>query len=256
MELEVIAKMHSPMVEKFGLPRQSGLAKDLKGTIVFEKEYADPEAVKGLEGYDYIWILWEFEGVKREEKSLPDEAGLSDPTPSHFRAKVRPPRLGGNEYMGVFATRSPFRPNPIGMSCVKLEKVEITADGPVLHVLGADLRDGTPIFDIKPYLPYTEAHPDARGGFTDTTKGYELEVDFPEELKDRFIGMIRAEKSEDDASAEISAVTEILSQDPRPAYHDDPERVYGMRYDRFNIKFRVDGGKAIVEEIEDTKETK
>ncbi|MBQ3899008.1 MAG: tRNA (N6-threonylcarbamoyladenosine(37)-N6)-methyltransferase TrmO [Lachnospiraceae bacterium] len=217
MQLEIIAKMHSPMKEKFGLPRQSGLANELKGTVVFEEKYSDKRAVEGLEGYDYIWILWEFEGVK-------------DTKGEEFRAMVRPPRLGGNTYMGVFATRSPFRPNPIGMSCVKLECVEMTDKGPVLHISGADLRDGTPIFDIKPYLPYAEAHPDARGGFTDETNMKRLEVVF-----------------EDDSYKEDeAALREILSQDPRPAYQNDPERVYGMNYKDMNVRFRVEEGTVFV----------
>lgn len=217
MQLEIIAKMHSPMKEKFGLPRQSGLANELKGTVVFEEKYSDKRAVEGLEGYDYIWILWEFEGVK-------------DTKGEEFRAMVRPPRLGGNTYMGVFATRSPFRPNPIGMSCVKLESIEMTDKGPVLHISGADLRDGTPIFDIKPYLPYAEAHPDARGGFTDETNMKRLEVVF-----------------EDDSYKEDeAALREILSQDPRPAYQNDPERVYGMNYKDMNVRFRVEEGTVFV----------
>ncbi|MBQ8138768.1 MAG: tRNA (N6-threonylcarbamoyladenosine(37)-N6)-methyltransferase TrmO [Lachnospiraceae bacterium] len=217
MQLEIIAKMHSPMKEKFGLPRQSGLANELKGTVVFEGKYSDKRAVEGLEGYDYIWLLWEFEGVK-------------DTKGEEFRAMVRPPRLGGNTYMGVFATRSPFRPNPIGMSCVKLDRIEMTDKGPVLHISGADLRDGTPIFDIKPYLPYAEAHPDARGGFTDETNMKRLEVVF-----------------EDDSYKEDeAALREILSQDPRPAYQNDPERVYGMNYKDMNVRFRVEEGTVFV----------
>ncbi len=217
MQLEIIAKMHSPMKEKFGLPRQSGLANELKGTVVFEEKYSDKRAVEGLEGYDYIWLLWEFEGVK-------------DTKGEEFRTMVRPPRLGGNTYMGVFATRSPFRPNPIGMSCVKLERIEMTDKGPVLHISGADLRDGTPIFDIKPYLPYAEVHPDARGGFTDETNMKRLEVVF----------------EDDSYKADEAALREILSQDPRPAYQNDPERVYGMNYKDMNVRFRVEEGTVFV----------
>ncbi|MCR4617580.1 MAG: tRNA (N6-threonylcarbamoyladenosine(37)-N6)-methyltransferase TrmO [Lachnospiraceae bacterium] len=216
MELEVIAKMHSPMTEKFGLPRQSGLAESLPGTITFLDKYSDERAVEGLEEYDYIWILWQFEDVDEKKGS--------------FRAQVRPPRLGGNTYKGVFATRSPFRPNPIGMSLVKLERIEITDKGPVLHVLGADIRDGTPIFDIKPYLPYTEAHPEARGGFTDYTKDRKLKVTFKTDGYDKY----REE------------ITELLSQDPRPAYHDDPDRIYGMKYREYDVKFKVVGDEVIV----------
>ena len=218
MQLEIIAKMHSPMKEKFGLPRQSGLANELKGTVVFEKKYSDKRAVEGLEGYDYIWLLWEFDGVKKSEGG------------GGFRALVRPPRLGGNTYMGVFATRSPFRPNPIGMSCVKLESIEMTDEGPILHISGADLRDGTPIFDIKPYLPYVEAHPEARGGFTDDTKMKYLKVEF----------------EDDSYKDEEKALRELLSQDPRPAYQNDPERIYGMNYNGLNVRFRVVDDTVIV----------
>ena len=218
MELEIIARMESPLTEKFGIPRQSGLAESLKGRIVLEGPYADERAVKGLEDFDYIWVIWGFEG-----------------TGSGFRPQVRPPRLGGNEYMGVFATRSPYRPNPIGLSCMRLESVEIVDGKPVLNVSGSDLRDGTPIYDIKPYLPYAEAHPGARGGFTDSTKDYSLKVVFGE----------KADFSDED----IDALTELLSQDPRPAYHDDPERIYGMKYKDKDVRFRVDGGTVIVTEI-------
>lgn len=218
MELEIIARMESPLTEKFGIPRQSGLAESLKGRIVLEGPYADERAVKGLEDFDYIWVIWGFEG-----------------TGSGFRPQVRPPRLGGNEYMGVFATRSPYRPNPIGLSCMRLENVEIVDGKPVLNVSGSDLRDGTPIYDIKPYLPYAEAHPGARGGFTDSTKDYSLKVVFGE----------KADFSDED----IDALTELLSQDPRPAYHDDPERIYGMKYKDKDVRFRVDGGTVIVTEI-------
>lgn len=221
MEIEVIAHIHTPLPEKFGLPRQSGLAPDLKGTIVFEDKFSDMKAVEGLDGYDYIWILWEFEGVKQDE----------------FRPRVRPPRLGGNTYMGVFATRSPFRPNPIGLSCVKLDSIEETASGPVLHVSGIDLRDNTPIYDIKPYLPYVDAHPGVRGGFTDITGGYKLEVDCSEEI----LQVVEPELRE--------GLLQILGQDPRPAYQDDPERVYGMDYDKYAVKFRVDTNKLVVNEI-------
>ncbi len=221
MELKTIGRIHTGMNEKFGLPRQSGLAMGLKGSIVFEKDYALPEAFDGLQEFEYIWILWGFDEVIEKGEET-------------FRPKVRPPRLGGNEYKGVFATRSPYRPNPIGLSCVKLEGIEITQDGPVVHVSGIDMRNGTPVYDIKPYLPYAEAHPGARGGFTDETKGRHLEVFFGDD-------MILPESFLKD---DLVTVKEIISQDPRPAYHDDPARVYGMNYKDYNIRFKVSDDKA------------
>ncbi len=231
MELEVIAHIKSPMKEKFGLPRQGGLAPDLRGEIIFEKKYADMRAVEGLDGYDRIWLLWEFQDVYGNEGER------------IFRPRVRPPRLGGNTYVGVFATRSPFRPNPIGLSLVELRGIEETPDGPVLHIAGADLRDGTPIFDIKPYLPYSESFPGARGGFA-------------QDVKDRFLKVVFGEKDEegivipaDLGPEDLDAIREILSQDPRPAYQDEPERVYGMNYAGHDIRFRVAFSEAIVTEI-------
>ena len=221
MELKTIGRIHTGMNEKFGLPRQSGLAIGLKGSIVFEKDYALPEAFDGLQEFEYIWILWGFDEVIEKGEET-------------FRSRVRPPRLGGNEYKGVFATRSPYRPNPIGLSCVKLEGIEITQDGPVVHVSGIDMRNGTPVYDIKPYLPYAEAHPGARGGFTDETKGRHLEVFFGDD-------MILPESFLKD---DLVTVKEIISQDPRPAYHDDPARVYGMNYKDYNIRFKVSDDKA------------
>lgn len=220
MELEVIAYIHTDFPEKFGIPRQSGLVPELKGTIVFEPEYRNPEAVKGMEGYDYLWLLWEFQGAKR----------------SRWSATVKPPRLGGNVSMGVFATRSPFRPNPIGLSSVKLESVEMTDQGPVLHVSGADLRDKTPIFDIKPYVTYCDSHPDAREGFAHDVKEYELEVVFPENI----LNVFPVEKRE--------AAVAVLKQDPRPAYHEDPERKYGVSFAGFDIHFTVQEGTLTVYE--------
>ena len=210
--MKIIAKIETDFPDKFGIPRQSGLVEELKGTIVFEPEYRNPDALKGLEGYNYIWLLWQFEGVERDKWSV----------------TVRPPRLGGNKHMGVFATRSPFRPNPIGLSSVKLERIELhTERGPLLHVSGIDLRHNTPIYDIKPYLPYVDCHMDAAGGFAHEVKDYELEVIFPE----KFMVKIPREKRE--------AIVAVLKQDPRPSYHNDPERVYGMSYKNYNIKFKV-----------------
>ncbi|MBR3762549.1 MAG: tRNA (N6-threonylcarbamoyladenosine(37)-N6)-methyltransferase TrmO [Lachnospiraceae bacterium] len=222
MELKAIARIETDFPEKFGIPRQSGLVEELKGTIVFESEYRKAEALKGLEGYNYIWLLWQFEGVERDNWSV----------------TVRPPRLGGNKHMGVFATRSPFRPNPIGLSSVKLERMEWDTDrGPVLHVSGVDLRHNTPIYDIKPYLPYVDCHMDATGGFAHEVKDYELQVVFPEELLARF----PAEKQ--------AAIIAVLKQDPRPSYHNDPTRKYGVAFAGHDVRFVVDGEVLTVIEV-------
>lgn len=213
-----VARIRTDFPEKFGIPRQSLLA-DTKGRIVFEEGYRNPEAVRGIEGYSHLWLLWEFSEAVRGK----------------FRPTVRPPRLGGNERVGVFATRSPFRPNPVGLSCVRLERVEMSREyGPVLYVAGADLMDGTPIFDIKPYLPYVDAHPEAAGGFAQERKDYRLEVSFSEECRENF------------SPEELSALREVLAQDPRPSYQDDPQRVYGMSYAGREIKFRVEDGTLTV----------
>lgn len=222
--MKIIAHIKTDFPEKFGIPRQSGLAKELKGTIIFEPEYRNPDAFRGLEDFNYIWILWQFEGTDRESWS---------PT-------VRPPRLGGNKHIGVFATRSPFRPNNIGLSSVRLDSVEYTKEnGPVLHVSGIDLRDNTPIFDIKPYLRYVDCHEDAVDGFADDTKQYALKVDFPEEL----LGRLPREKQQ--------AIIEVLSQDPRPSYHSDPERKYGVAFAGYDIHFSVEGDTVKVFDVSD-----
>lgn len=219
--MKVIAKIETDFPEKFGIPRQSGLVKELQGTIVFEPKYRNPDALKGLEGYNYIWLLWQFEGVERDNWSV----------------TVRPPRLGGNKHMGVFATRSPFRPNPIGLSSVRLEGIELyTPRGPLLHVSGIDLRHNTPIYDIKPYLPYADCRPDAVGGFAHEVKDYELEVLFSEEMLQRLPENKR------------HAVIEVLKQDPRPSYHSDPNRIYGMSFAGFEIRFTVKDGLLTVTE--------
>ena len=211
-QLKIIARIRSDFSEKFGIPRQSGLVEELKATIVFEPEFRNPDALRGLEGFSHLWLIWQFSKAVREDWS---------PT-------VRPPRLGGNERLGVFATRSPFRPNPIGLSCVKLDRVELHPElGPVIHVAGADLMDGTPIYDIKPYLPYADCKPDALGGFASLPKEATLEVDCPEKLLTRFPADRRA------------ALLAVLAQDPRPSYQNDPERVYGMAFAGFNIRFTV-----------------
>ena len=221
-EIKTIAHIRSDFPEKFGIPRQSGIIKELKAQIIFEKEFRDPNCILGLEEFSHLWILWEFSGNA--------DAGWS-PT-------VIPPRLGGRIHKGVFATRSPFRPNPIGLSCVRLEAIEMTAkDGPVLHVLGADLRDNTPILDIKPYIRYTDCQPDAVSGFADGVKAYRLEVIFPEELLEK----LPEEKRR--------AAVRILEEDPRPAYQNDPDRRYGTAFAGWDIRFHVRGRTLTVCEV-------
>ena len=220
-ELRKIAEIRTDFPEKFGIPRQSGLS-HAKGRIVFEPAYRNPDALRGIEEYDYLWLIW----------------GFSENRDDAFRPTVRPPRLGGNERVGVFATRSPYRPNPIGLSCVRLIGVQKERDGSfVLMVEGVDMVDRTPIYDIKPYLPYIDAKTEARGGFADRTKGYTLNVEFPENAVDFF------------TVSELEEVRELLSQDPRPSYQDDPQRIYGMRYAGRNIRFRVEKGSLVVLEI-------
>lgn len=223
MDMKPIARIRSDFPEKFGIPRQPGLVETLQATVVFEPEYRDPAALMGLEGYSHIWLLWEFSEAVRDTWS---------PT-------VHPPRLGGKKRRGVFATRSPFRPNPIGLSCVRLIGIEKEPQaGTVLRVSGADLMDGTPIYDIKPYLPYTDSHPDAVGGFADDFADYHVEVVFPEEL----LAMVPEEKRD--------ALLGILSQDPRPSYQNDPERIYGVAFGSQNIRFRVESGVLTVCQVE------
>ena len=210
----VIARMHSDFDQKFGIPRQSGLVEELESLVVFEPEFRNPDALRGLEGFSHLWLIWEFSKARRSEWS---------PT-------VRPPRLGGNQRLGVFATRAPYRPNPIGLSCVKLVGVEQHPEfGSVIRVAGADLLNGTPIYDVKPYLPYADCKPNALGGFASAPKEATLTVHIPEE----FVEKIPEEKR--------AAVAGVLAQDPRPSYQDDPERVYGMAFGGMEIKFRVDG---------------
>ena len=211
VQMKIIAHIVSPFHDKFGIPRQSGLAEEVISEIIFTPEYRVPEAVRGLEEFSHLWLIWQFSKAVREDWS---------PT-------VRPPRLGGNTRMGVFATRSPFRPNSIGLSCVKLCSVEMTGDGPVLRVSGADLLDGTPIFDIKPYIPYADCQPDATGGFTDHVGSYELEVLFPDELLSKISVEYRG------------ALLSVLKHDPRPSYRKDSNRIYGMRFADYNIRFQI-----------------
>ena len=211
--IQVIARMHSDFATKFGIPRQSGLVEELRSTIVFEPEYRNADALRGIEEFSHLWIIWQFSEAVRQGWS---------PT-------VRPPRLGGNTRMGVFATRSPFRPNNLGLSSVRLLGVEHTEQfGTVLHVGGADLMDGTPIFDIKPYIPYGDCHPEATGGFTDRAGEFLLEVIFPEPL------LLRLPENKREAALGV------LSHDPRPSYQRKPDRVYGLTFAGFDIRFRVE----------------
>lgn len=221
-EIRPIATMCSDFPTKFGIPRQSGLVQELRSTIVFEPEYRNPDALRGIEGFSRLWIIWQFSEAVRQGWS---------PT-------VRPPRLGGNTRVGVFATRSPFRPNNLGLSCVTLLDVEQTAEwGTVLHVGGADLMDGTPIFDIKPYIPYADAFPDARGGFTDAAGSFLLDVNFPDALLEK----LPAGKRE--------AAIGVLSHDPRPSYQKDSGRIYGVSFAGFDIRFSVSGDVLTVIEV-------
>lgn len=221
--MKIIAKIESDFKEKFGIPRQSGIADELTARIVFEPEYRVSEALRGLDGYSHLWLIWQFSEAVREDWS---------PT-------VRPPRLGGNKRMGVFATRSPYRPNPIGLSSVKLLSIEHTKDeGDVLIVSGADLLDGTPIYDIKPYLPFTDSHPEAMAGFSEPVREYALNVDFCKELLSKI-----------DVSKQ-NALIKILEHDPRPSYQNDPEREYGMRFSDYEIFFKVDSDTLTVTRVE------
>ena len=220
--MKIIARIHCDFKEKFGIPRQSGLVPQTRAKIVFEPEYRNADALRGIETYSHLWLIWAFSKAERDSWS---------PT-------VRPPRLGGNTRLGVFATRSPFRPNAIGLSSVTLEEVILhSPDGPVLIVGGADLLDGTPIYDIKPYLPYVDSHPDARGGVTERTADYALEVVFPDDL----LARIDWDKRE--------ALCGVLAGDPRPSYQNDPSRVYGVRYAQYNVKFTVDEGTLTVVDV-------
>ena len=223
VNIQVIARMHSDFATKFGIPRQSGLVETLRSTIVFEPEFRNSDALRGIEDFSHLWLIWQFSEAVRQGWS---------PT-------VRPPRLGGNTRMGVFATRSPFRPNNLGLSSVRLLGVEQTREfGTVLHVGGADLMDGTPIFDIKPYLAYADSYPDAAGGFTGGDAGAVLTVDFPPELLAQF------------DSGQRHGLLSALAADPRPRYQDDPDRVYGMAYAGKNVRFTVQDGTVRVVGVE------
>ena len=221
--MKIIAKIHTDFKEKFGIPRQSGIADELEARIVFEPEYRVREATRGIEDFSHLWLIWQFSEAVREDWS---------PT-------VRPPRLGGNKRVGVFATRSPFRPNPIGLSSVELARVEHTEnEGEVLVVRGADLLDGTPIYDIKPYLAYTDSHENAVGGFADPVREYGLKVVFCKEL----LSKIRISKQ--------NALIKILEHDPRPSYQKDTEREYGFKFSDYEIFFKVDGDTLTVTRVE------
>lgn len=222
VNIQIIARMHSDFPTKFGIPRQSGLVAELESTIVFEPEYRNADALRGIDGYSHLWIIWQFSQAVRQDWS---------PT-------VRPPRLGGNTKMGVFATRSPFRPNNLGLSCVRLLGVEETADnGTVLRVAGADLMDGTPIFDIKPYIPYSDSFPDALGGFTDTADDFLLQVEFPVNLLEIL------------PESKRQAAIGVLSHDPRPSYQRKPDRIYGLNFAGFDIRFTVEDKVLTVYEV-------
>lgn len=216
MVIEPIAYIRTSFPEKFGIPRQSGLASNLKARVVFEPQYRNADAVRGLEGFSHIWLIWEFSANRKSE----------------WQPTVRPPRLGGNVYMGVFATRSPFRPNPLGLSCVELEGIDAdAADGPVLVVRGADLMDGTPVYDIKPYIKYADSRPHALCGYVEKLHERRLKVVIPSEMADGIM----------DKSI-MPSLVEVLQLDPRPSYHDDPERIYGLSFEGLNVRFRVSDG--------------
>ena len=223
MEIQPVAFFRSPLTSKFGIPRQGGLARSLQGRIVFEPPYRHAEAVRGLEQFSHLWLIWEFSANRQDAPS--GGPGLT----------VRPPRLGGNERVGVFASRSPFRPNRLGLTCASIMKVVQDRQlGPVIYVGGADLMDGTPIYDVKPYVRYADSYPEARSGFVDENEWKPLAVEIPEEVESCF------------QEADRAGLREVLAQDPRPRYHDDPDRIYGMPYAGYDVRFRVGNGKVVV----------
>lgn len=226
MNIQPIATIHTEFPEKFGIPRQSGLAANLQARIVFEPMFRNPDALRGLEEFSHIWLIWEFSANRRAAEQ--------------WQPTVRPPRLGGNEHMGVFATRSPFRPNPLGLSCVEIDHIEHDSDeGPVIYVKGADLMDGTPIYDIKPYIKYADSRPHAVCGYVDRLSERSLKVIIPSEISSAVKG-----------KTVLPALVEVLSLDPRPSYHDDPDRVYGLSFAGYNVRFKVDDGVLTVVGIE------
>lgn len=215
MEIRPIAVIRTEFSEKFGIPRQSGLASGLRGRIVFNEEYRNPRSLRGLEDFSHLWLIWEFSANRSGD----------------WHAEVRPPRLGGNSYMGVFATRSPFRPNPLGLSCVEIDHIEYdTSEGPVIYVRGADLMDGTPVYDIKPYIRYADSRPDAVCGYVDNLSESDLKVNISDALSEEWREKI-----------DLGALTQVLELDPRPSYQNDPDRIYGMNYCGCNVRFRVIG---------------
>ena len=224
MEIRPIAVIRTEFSEKFGIPRQSGLASGLRGRIVFNEEYRNPRSLRGLEDFSHLWLIWEFSANRSGD----------------WHAEVRPPRLGGNSYMGVFATRSPFRPNPLGLSCVEIDHIESdTPDGPVIYVKGADLMDGTPIYDIKPYIRYADSRPEALCGYVDNLSESALKVNISDALAEEWRGRI-----------DLDALIQVLTLDPRPSYQNDSDRIYGMNYSGCNVRFRVEGDVLEVIDIE------
>ena len=227
MNIEPIAHFCSPFTSKFGIPRQAGIVPELRGQIVFEPKYRNADALRGLEQFDYLWIIWGFSSRKEEGVGRKENSAMT------FHPTVRPPLLGGNERRGVWATRSPFRPNGLGLSSVRIDRIE----NGVIHVLGADLMDGTPIYDIKPYLEYVDSHTGVRSGFVDERQWQRLEVVMPEEMRELF------------APDELKALLATLEQDPRPQYHDDPQRIYGMPFGGRDVRFRVEGQRLLVVQV-------
>lgn len=244
-DIRPIAHIRTDLPQKFGIPRQSGLAEHVCGRIVFEPEYANPQAVRGLDGFSHLWLLWQFENGEQGGAAADVAADTAKPvandglvhTNDRWSPTVRPPMLGGTQRMGVFATRSPFRPNPIGLSCVKLDRVEMTSEGPVIHVLGADLRDNTPILDIKPYVPYADCQPDAVGGFTEAIERVKLAVEFPEYL----LARVTEEKRQ--------SLIEVLEQDPRPVGNHEEGRSYQLAFAGYQVEFEGAGDVLSVTDV-------
>jgi len=249
MFIEPVAQFRSPFKTKFGIPRQAGLVPELKGKIVFEPGFRSFDAVRGLEGFDYIWLIWGFSDNK--PRSVAEPTNSAQRTETSFQATVRPPRLGGNERIGVFASRSPFRPNGLGLSSVRIESIEYDAKdpdgksiGPVINVLGADLMDGTPVYDIKPYVTYADCHPDAASGFVDDREWKPLKVVFDSPVTDPAEVTVQGW-----TEADVTALKEVLAQDPRPRYQNDPDKVYGMIFNDMDVRFKVSEDVLTVVEI-------
>lgn len=271
MFIEPVAWFRSPFKTKFGIPRQAGLVPELKGRIVFEPWYRSADAVRGLEGFEYIWLIWGFSGNRPRSAAEVTSSVTQRPEKERFQATVRPPRLGGNERIGVFASRSPFRPNGLGLSSVRIESIEydvMDSDGksigPVINVLGADLMDGTPIYDIKPYVTYADSHPDAASGFVDGKKWEPLKVVFSDAVTSAgsvtgdTVGSTNAVTEPAEVTipgwteADVASLKEVLAQDPRPRYQNDPGKVYGMIFNDFDVRFKVSGDVLTVVEINKT----